>query len=159
MCTCNNKLSPNWNSPGENTGVGSCSRLQGIFSTLVLNPGLPHCRQILYQACHQKLVNFFSDPLVCPVSHTVLVAAATWGAGEKYQIGYLQEWTRKLENQVGLVSGLSYFECEVGQLCPTLCDPMDYSLPDSSVHGIFQARVLEWGAIAFSVLIASQGQS
>ena len=36
------------------------------------------------------------------------------------------------------------------QLCPTLCDPMDCSLPDSSVHGVFQARVLEWGAIAFS---------
>ena len=39
---------------------------------------------------------------------------------------------------------------EVAQLCPTLCDPMDYSLPGSSVHGIFQARVLEWGAISFS---------
>ena len=36
------------------------------------------------------------------------------------------------------------------QSCPTLSDPMDYSLPGSSVHGIFQARVLEWGAIAFS---------
>ena len=41
-------------------------------------------------------------------------------------------------------------ESEVAQLCPTLSDPMDYSLPGSSVHGIFQARVLEWGAIAFS---------
>ena len=36
------------------------------------------------------------------------------------------------------------------QSCPTLSDPMDCSLPGSSVHGIFQARVLEWGAIAFS---------
>ena len=36
------------------------------------------------------------------------------------------------------------------QSCPTLCDPMDCSLPGSSVHGIFQARVLEWVAIAFS---------
>ena len=36
------------------------------------------------------------------------------------------------------------------QSCPTLSDPVDYSLPGSSVHGIFQARVLEWGAIAFS---------
>ena len=41
-------------------------------------------------------------------------------------------------------------ESEVVQLCLTLSDPMDCSLPDSSVHGIFQARVLEWGAIAFS---------
>ena len=41
-------------------------------------------------------------------------------------------------------------ESEVAQLCPTLHNPMDCSLPGSSVHGIFQARVLEWGAIAFS---------
>ena len=41
-------------------------------------------------------------------------------------------------------------ESEVAQLCPTPSDPMDCSPPGSSVHGIFQARVLEWGAIAFS---------
>ena len=41
-------------------------------------------------------------------------------------------------------------ESEVAQSCPTLSDLMDCSLPGSSVHGIFQARVLEWGAIAFS---------
>ena len=41
-------------------------------------------------------------------------------------------------------------ESEVTQLCPTLSEPMDCSLPGSSVHGIFQARVLEWGATAFS---------
>ena len=41
-------------------------------------------------------------------------------------------------------------EREVAQSCPTLSDTMDCSPPGSSVHGIFQARVLEWGAIAFS---------
>ena len=41
-------------------------------------------------------------------------------------------------------------ESEVSQSCLTLSDPMDWSPPGSSVHGIFQARVLEWGAIAFS---------
>ena len=41
-------------------------------------------------------------------------------------------------------------ESEVAQSCPTLRDPTDCSLPGSSVHGIFQARVLEWGAIVFS---------
>src|SRR5574337_1027434 len=41
-------------------------------------------------------------------------------------------------------------ESEVPQSCPTLSDPVDCSLPGSSIHGIFQARVLEWGAIAFS---------
>ena len=43
-------------------------------------------------------------------------------------------------------------ESEVAQSCLTLIDPMDCSPPGSSVHGIFQARVLEWGAIAFSIL-------
>ena len=42
-------------------------------------------------------------------------------------------------------------EREVAQLCPTPSDPMDCSPPDSSVHGLFQARVLEWGATAFSI--------
>ena len=41
-------------------------------------------------------------------------------------------------------------ESEVAHLCPTLSDPMDCGPPGSSIHGIFQARVLEWGAIAFS---------
>ena len=43
-------------------------------------------------------------------------------------------------------------ESEVAQSFPILSDPMDYSLPGSSIHRIFQARVLEWGAIAFSTL-------
>ena len=43
-------------------------------------------------------------------------------------------------------------ESEVAQSYPTLSDPMDCSLPDSSIHGVFQARVLEWVAIAFSDL-------
>ena len=43
-------------------------------------------------------------------------------------------------------------ESDIIQSCPTPSDPMDCSLPGSSVHGIFQARVLEWGAIAFSAV-------
>ena len=46
-------------------------------------------------------------------------------------------------------------ETEIAQLCPTLCDPMDCSLPSSSIHGTFQARVLEWVAIAFSIAFTS----
>ena len=42
-----------WNSPGQKTGVGSCSLLQGIFPTQESNPDLPHCRWILYQRSHQ----------------------------------------------------------------------------------------------------------
>ena len=46
-------------------------------------------------------------------------------------------------------------EREVAQSCLTLSDPKDYSLPGSSVHGIFQARVLEWGATAFSKVLGN----
>ena len=41
-------------------------------------------------------------------------------------------------------------ESEVAQLCPTLCDPVDCSLPGSSLHGILQARIVEWVTISFS---------
>ena len=49
-------------------------------------------------------------------------------------------------------------DSEVAQSCPTLRDPMDCSLPGSSVHGVFQARVLEWGAIAFSMFLISRAE-
>ena len=54
-----------------------------------------------------------------------------------------------LSPQRGCVPYLAILS-EVAQLCPTLCDPVDYSLPGSSIHVIFQARVLEWVAISFS---------
>ena len=59
-----------------------------------------------------------------------------------------------------LLSSLKHYKGkrrEVAQSCPTLSDPMDCSPPGSSIHGIFQARVLEWGAIAFSGNIISLG--
>ena len=46
-------------------------------------------------------------------------------------------------------------EKKVSQSCPTLCDPTDCSLPGSSIHEIFQAKVLEWGAIAFSITVVN----
>ena len=49
---------------------------------------------------------------------------------------------------------LVHFCCLVAQLCLTLCNPMDCSLPVSSVHGILQTRILEWGAISFSSQLA-----
>ena len=47
-------------------------------------------------------------------------------------------------------SGKPMLKVKVAQSCPSLCDPMDYSLPGSSVHGILQAKILEWGAVPFS---------
>ena len=57
------------------------------------------------------------------------------------------------EHWSGLPLPSPMHESEVAQLCPTLCDPMDCSLPGSSIHVIFQARVLEWGAIAFTISV------
>ena len=102
-----------WNSPSQNTGVGSLSRLQGIFPTQESNPGLPHCRQILYQLSHEG----------SPKSST-------------YYVRNIQ--------QAGSLCAKSF------QSCLTLCHPMDCSPPGSSIHGILQARRLEWVAITFS---------
>ena len=55
------------------------------------------------------------------------------------------------------ISGAAATAAKSLQSCPTLCDPIDGSPPGSSVHGIFEARVLEWGAIAFSDISARQG--
>ena len=57
------------------------------------------------------------------------------------------------EHWSGLPFPSPMHESEVTQSCPTLSNPMDCSLPASSIHGIFQARVLEWGAIAFSTIL------
>ena len=57
-------------------------------------------------------------------------------------------WSLKI---VVLIANSQVKWSEVAQLCLTLCDPMDCSLPGSSVYGIFQARVLEWVAISFSI--------
>ena len=97
-----------WDFPDQNTGVGSHSLLQGIFPTRGSNPGLPHCRRVLYHCCH---------------------------------LGSSQRWTCRTRVQISDVL--------ITQSCLTLCDPMDYSQPVSSVHGISQVRIPEWVAIPF----------
>ena len=67
-----------WNSPGQNTGVGSLSLLQEIFPTHGLNPGLPHCWWILYQLSHKEWVAYpfssrSSNPGIEPGSHELQV--------------------------------------------------------------------------------------
>ena len=57
-----------WNSPGQNTGVGSFSILQGIFPTKGSNPGLPHCKWILYQLSHKggsRILEWVDYPFSC----------------------------------------------------------------------------------------------
>ena len=57
-----------WNSPGQNTGVGCLSLLQGIFPTQGSSPGVPHCRHILYQLSHREAQEYWSgQPIPSPV--------------------------------------------------------------------------------------------
>ena len=49
-----------WNSPGQNTGAANCSLLQGIFPAQGSNPGLPHCRRVLYQLSHREVQEYWS---------------------------------------------------------------------------------------------------
>ena len=94
----------------QNTGVGSCSLLQEIFPTQGWNPGLRHCRQILYQLSHQGSPN--------------------------RKLPHCSNWVK------GSVSQSVVFD--------SLWDRIDCSLPGYSIHGIPQARILEWVAIPFS---------
>ena len=68
-----------------------------------------------------------------------------------------QQRTRWLDGITDSTDMKEKKESEVAQSCLTLCDPMDCSLPGSSVHGIFQARVLEWVAISFSEDLLNPG--
>ena len=73
--------------------------------------------------------------------------------GSNSRLLYFLQWqadSSPLAPLDGLVINLSEWVSEVAQSCPTLCDPVDCSPPDSSIHGILQARVLEWVAISFS---------
>ena len=62
-------------------------------------------------------------------------------------LGKVEGGRRRGQQRMRLLDGITD---EIAQLCPILCDPMDCSLPGSSVHGISQARILEWVAISFS---------
>ena len=66
-CLQPHRLYSPWNSPGQNTGVGGLSLLQGIFPTQRSNPGLPHCRRILYQLSHQESPRIL-EWVACPFS-------------------------------------------------------------------------------------------
>ena len=147
------RLPRSWDSPGKNTEVGyhfllqcmkvksegevaqSCptlndvmdcslrgSSIHGIFQARVLE-----CVAIAFSGCKVRwLENFVAHPWDSPGKNT--------GVGCHFLLQCM-----KVKS-----------ESEVTQSCPTLSDPMDCSLRGSSIHGIFQARVLEWVAIAFS---------
>ena len=83
-----------WNSPGQNTGVGSLSLLQGIFPSQGMNPGLPYCRQILYQCSEVKVsASNAGDPGSIPV------LGRSPGEGKGYPLPY-----SGLENSIDCIA-------------------------------------------------------
>ena len=93
-----------------------------------------------------------------PVSgvHGIVHAFSTSGCG----LVYFTILYRVQQNNIFILhQGCPENESEVAQSCPILYEPMDCSLPGSSIHGIFQARVLEWGAISLSRMSRSKRKS
>ena len=142
-----------WNSLGQNIGVGSLSLLQGIFPTQGLNPGILHCRWILYQLSHQGsirllewVVYHFSSGFSQPRDQTRVSCIAS---------GFFPKWVMREVVSLSLSVCMyiyTYILCyaKSPQSCPSLCDPRDSSTLGSPVPGILQARTLEWVAISFS---------
>ena len=132
-----------WDSLGKNTGVGCHALLQQIFTTQEWNQGLLHCRWILYQLSYE------GSPKYAAAAKSLQSCPTLW-PHRRQPARLPRPWDSPGKNTgVGCHFLLQCMkvksESEVAQLCPTLSDPMDCSLPGSSVHGIFQARVLEWG--------------
>ena len=111
---------------------------RGIFCTQGLNPGL---LQILYLLSHQ------GSPrrTCCQISYYFPILHQ--GELSRAPLRFCRDTRCPSWQNSGV---LCCMLCLVAHSRPALCDPMDCSLPGSSIHGIFQARVLEWGVIAFS---------
>ena len=108
-----------------------------IFPTQGSNPGFPHCRRSLYclshQGSHRYLYSCTSEAILFCKHNT-------------------KDRTFSKDTLFFLKFALLEHLCAcmlTAQSCLTLCDPMNYSSPDSSVHGMLQARILEWVAIPF----------
>ena len=132
-----------WNSPGQNTGVGSHSILQGIFPTQGLNLGLLHCRWILYQLSHKgspRILEWIAYPFSSGSSWPRNWTRISCIAG-----GFFTNWAMREVDILAAAAAKSLQSCPV-----TLCDPIDGSPPGSPIPRILQARPLEQVAISFS---------
>ena len=136
--------------PSKNYSVGCHSLLQGCFQT---QGSKPHLLYLLHWFFTTELPGK-QYMLLLLLSHFSRVWLSVW-PHRRQPTRLPHPWDSPGKNTgVGCHFLLQCMkvksEREVAQSCPTLCNPMDCSLPGSSIHGIFQARLLEWGAIAFS---------
>ena len=139
-----------WDSPGKNIGAGCHFLLQGgdLFDPGI-KPGSPALQ------ADSLLSEPPGKPCCCCCCYVTLVVSDSVRPHRQQPTRLPRPWDSPGKNTgVGCHLLLQCMkvksESEVAQSCPTLSDSLDCSPPGSSVHGIFQARVLEWGAIAFS---------
>ena len=146
------KLLCPWDFPGKNTGMGCHFLLRRILSTQESNP---HLLCVLHWQTGYLTLSYLGSPntgtTTAAAKSLQLLSTQLKCPREGQPTRLSRPWDSPGKNTgVGchflLQSMKVKSESEVVQSCPTLCDPMDCSLPGSSVHGIFQARVLEWGA-------------
>ena len=164
-----------WNSPGWNTGVGSLSFLQGIFPTQGLNPCLPYSRGILYKLSHQESPRIL-ECVAYPFSNGSSWPR-TWTGVSCIAGGFFTNWAiREACDFWGKIKiatvafallslgplGLEKASCYLVNtfrkpprkvhmiVTSASCGQPKLSPPCFSVHGILQARILEWVAISFS---------
>ena len=134
------RLPHSWDSPGKNTGVGCHFLLQ--------------CMKMKSESEVAQSCLTLSDPMDCSLPgssvHGIFQARVLeWGA-----IAFSERRYFRLKEGHGAGRGTSTFYFPsvlllITESCPTLCDPMDCSPPGSSVHGILQARILEWAVLHF----------
>ena len=155
-----------WNSPSQNTWVGSLSLLQEIFPTQGLNPGLLHCRWIIYQLTHKgsprilKWVAYpFSSGSSWPRNQTRASCIAcrfftNWAIREAHLYitsGLVTNpFNLRWQWRFSKTNGTAAAAAKSLKSCLTLCDHIDGSPPGSPILGILQARTLEWVVISFS---------
>ena len=148
-----------WGSPGKNTGVG-CHSFSNAWKWKVKVKSLSHVRPLAtpWSAAYQAppSVGFSRQeywsvlPLPSPWSYLLLLLSrfsCVWLCATPEMAAHEAPWDSPVKNTgVGCHFLLQWVkvksQSKVTQSCPTLSDPMDYSLPGSSIHGIFQARVL-----------------
>ena len=143
-----------WDSPGKNTGVGchfllQCMKVKSESEVAQSCPtpsdpmdcSPPGSSVYLLKWTQEELLLKNSLCNILLSKHCVSVSESIRSLAQKPYLCHFLLQCMKVKS-----------EREVAQSCPTLSNPMDCSLPGSSIHGIFQARVLELGAIAFSVL-------
>ena len=125
-----------WNSPGQNTGVGSCSLLQGIFPTQGWNPGLLHCRWILYQIVYSSMNESYQSSHECnpisiqwPICSKIKSRKIDWEISQGGTISKIQIMGKSTEQMILFLQQIS---CKERQQRQRWGKSGDKSLKDTS---------------------------